>query len=110
MKFLMLIVPVFIFALDYISLHKYGGKGYEGSDIYISGELSHYSCYEAKRAYDSHCEALLVMRDYDGTYLNTVRVYVGSTYQSDFKSASKGDKFSFNCTFRGDNGSFKDCR
>jgi len=108
MKFLFLIVPVLLSAVDYSTLYSERGKGYEDSHVTIRGKFNSYSCNKSRRSIDNYCNVALSVYDGD-KYLNRVVLQVGTTYESDLKDSKRDDLFTFGCTYKGSLNNFKDC-
>lgn len=102
MKYLFIFVFSFIslHGVDYVTLFKEGGKGYDGYNVSIRGKFYSYRCFEETRRMDSHCRVSLKV------YENNILVFkptlkVGSTYESSLKDSDVGDYYSFDCTYNG---------
>ena len=101
-----------LYSVDYSTFYESLGHGYKHSGIDISGKFSSYNCSHSdsvSRSFDDFCRIELKVFK-DATHFNYVSLTVGTSWESDFKSASLGDTFSFSCIYRGGSLSrFKNC-
>jgi len=101
-----------LFSVSYSTLRSSGGSNYNNSIVYIDGEFNSYRCTKDRRVngerVDGYCKVQLSAVD-GGSFIGYVSVIVGTTWESDFKSASRGDLFSFSCTYKNNMSNFKDC-
>jgi len=101
-----------LFSVSYSTLYSSGGLNYKNSIVYINGDFNSYRCIKDRRInghrVDGYCKVQLSATD-RGSFISYVSVVVGTTWESDFKSAKRGDFFSFSCTYRHSIINFKDC-
>ena len=106
-------LAVSLFAVDYSTLRSGNSSNYENSVVDIHGKFLSYRCTKDRRVngnrVDGYCKVQLKAMDND-EFIGYVALYVGTTWESDFKSASRNDMFSFSCTYKNNLSVFRDCR
>jgi len=111
-----ILVLVFIFSnllfgVSFSTLYEVRGKGYDNSNVYIDGEFTSYRCSinsGLNNSRDNYCKVFLDVIE-NGKFISSVAVFVGTTWESDFKNAKRGDTYSFSCTYKNSLSTFKYC-